>query len=758
MIARRHLHVAGIVQGVGFRPFVYRLASRLRLAGWVLNATAGVEIEVEGRTEDLDQFVQLLATGHPPFAHIEETVVTALALVGETSFQIRESSEQKTHFVLVSPDLATCDDCLRELNDPANRRFGYPFINCTNCGPRYTILRDIPYDRPQTSMSVFPMCPACQVEYDNPADRRFHAQPNACPDCGPALTFAGDATQPEDAIAAAQALLAAGGVLALKALGGFQLACDAENEGAVRQLRNAKHRGDKPFAVMARDLAAVEQYGVLTGADRATLTNVRRPIVLIPRRPESTLAPSVAPGTATLGVMLPCTPLHHLLFRDAPFRLLVMSSGNISEEPIVTNNEEARRHLSGVATGFLLHNREIEMRVDDSVVRNVAGHTRVLRRARGYAPLPIDLGAECEEVLACGAGQKNTLCLTKGHYALLSQHIGDLSNCETLEFFNETLARMRRLFHADPRIVAHDLHPDYLSTRFALSLEGVERIGVQHHHAHIVSCMAEHRLSGPVIGVAFDGTGLGTDGHVWGGEFLVSDLTAFERRAHLRYIPLAGGDQAIREPWRAALSYLDDAIPQQDLSFWNPAPQSTVALIRTMRQRRINTVQTSSCGRLFDAVASIIGLRHHASYEGQAAIELEAAAAPDMEERYAFTVQPGSPLQLDMRPAIAAITADLRRGESTANISARFHNTVAAAIVDICVRIRADAGLNRVCLSGGTFQNVYLLSRADAALRRSGFAVFLHARIPPNDGGIALGQAVIANRIWQTRQRNERYM
>jgi hydrogenase maturation protein HypF len=730
-----------VVQGVGFRPFVYNLAQSLELGGWVLNSSAGLVTEVEGGEAALDSFVRSVTREAPPLARIEQTTVAELRPVGEERFVIRESVAQAGEFALVSPDVATCADCRADFTHPANRRFGYPFTNCTNCGPRFTIIRDVPYDRPQTTMARFRMCPACQAEYDDPRDRRFHAQPNACPVCGPALEAPIEAPK-EAPIEAARRLLGEGRILAIKGLGGFHLACDATNEAAVKLLRERKRRSDKPFALMARDLAAVEEICVVSDADREALTSARAPVVVMQQRAQTRIAATVAPGNRTLGVMLPYSPLHHLLFadlsNDAPYRVLVMTSGNISEEPIVVANEEARERLRGIADSFLVHDRDIHMRTDDSVVRTFEGKVRVLRRSRGYVPRAIDLGREGPDVLACGAQLKNTFCLTKGRFAILSQHIGDLENYETLRFFEESLANLRKLFHVgELRAVAYDLHPQYLSTRYALGLEGVERIGVQHHHAHVAACMAENHLSGKVIGVAFDGTGYGTDGQIWGGEFLLADEPGFERRAHFRYVPMAGGDMAVRQTWRSALSYAWDA---GVLAEWSPPLEREARVVRRMIEQRVNTVMTSSCGRLFDAVASLVGLRHETNFEGQAAIELEMIADAGVEASYPFEIA-GEPWQVDFRPVIERI---VKEKKAPAWVSAAFHNTVAQAIAEVCRRLRDVEGLTRVCLSGGTFQNVLLLERTLALLRRMGFEVFLHAQIPPNDGGIALGQAVVA--------------
>ncbi|HUE22753.1 MAG TPA: carbamoyltransferase HypF [Bryobacteraceae bacterium] len=740
-LARRQICIRGVVQGVGFRPFVHNLARRLGLAGYVLNSSAGVVAEVEGARNALDHFVESLRSEAPPLARIEEMLVAEIDPLGERDFTIRESQAQEGEFVLVSPDVATCPDCTRDFTDPANRRYGYAFTNCTNCGPRYTIIRDIPYDRPNTTMAGFRMCAACRAEYDDPGNRRFHAQPNACAECGPQLSAA---------VTEAQRRLSEGAIVAIRGLGGFHLACDPRNDRAVRLLRERKRRSHKPFALMARDLAAVEAFCAVSADDRKALTSARRPIVILPRQAASGISAAVAPGNNTIGVMLPYTPLHHLLFAGAPRALdaLVMTSGNLGEEPIVTSNEEALVRLGPLADWFLLHNRDIYMRADDSVVRTFEGVERVLRRSRGFVPQAIDLGIEAAEILACGAELKNTFCLSKGRYAVLSQHIGDMQNYETLVFFEETLANLKKLFRVEPHAIAHDLHPGYLTTQYALRVPDLEKIGVQHHHAHIASCMAENGLRGKVIGVALDGTGYGTDGQIWGGEFLVADYGGFERRAHLRYVPLAGGDAAVRQPWRPALAYLADtfgpAAEFPELALWRDVPESQRKLVRSMIAHRVNTIETSSCGRLFDAVASLVGLRQEIDFEGQAAIELETIAADGVADGYAFGLDGDT---VDFRPAIERIVAEVRARMPAAVIAARFHNTVAEAIVEVCRRLRAGETLNRVCLSGGTFQNMKLLVRTLAGLRRLGFEVFIHAQVPPNDGGIALGQAVIATEL-----------
>jgi hydrogenase maturation protein HypF len=723
---RLQIRVQGIVQGVGFRPFVYNLARRSGLTGHVLNDSSGLVVEVQGEPDVLESFVAALRTLHPPLAWVRELTLTSLPPGdddGTAEFTIRPSVAETGKFALVSPDVATCNPCLAEVRDPSNRRYRYPFTNCTSCGPRYTIIRDIPYDRPHTTMAAFAMCPDCRAEYEDPANRRFHAQPNACPACGPSLS---------GGVGEARQRLVAGEILAIKGLGGFHLACDARNAVAVDRLRARKRRSDKPFALMVRDLEAARELCEVDASAERALDGPRHPIVILPRRARVELPAALAPGNPTLGVMLPYTPLHHLLFDGAPYMALVMTSGNLSEEPIVVDNAEARAHLGDVADWFLVHDRDIYMRADDSVVRIFGGSERVMRRSRGYAPETLDLGRELPEVLACGAELKNTFCLTKGSHAILSQHIGDLENYETLLFFEETLANLKKLFRVTPRAVVYDLHPGYLSTKFALAVPDLPKIGVQHHHAHIAACMAENGLTGEVIGVAFDGTGYGLDGAIWGGEFLVAGYAEFARRAHLRYVPLAGGDAAVREPWRSAVAYLGPGASIPGVQ------ESRLRTVQSMIATGTNTVSTSSCGRLFDAVAAIAGVRREINFEGQAAIELEAIADPACAERYPFEI---AGEELDFRPMIESI---VRGHEPPAVIAARFHHTLAAAIREMCVRVRAEAALNRVCLSGGTFQNMLLLGLTVRALEDSGFEVFLHRSVPPNDGGLALGQAAVA--------------
>jgi hydrogenase maturation protein HypF len=760
-LIRRRIHVRGVVQGVGFRPFVYHLAQRHGLYGWVCNTSSGVDIEAEGAPQALDAFLRALVLEAPPLARIDAVDVRELPPNGDATFEIRHSQAQPGQFQPISPDVATCEACLAEVLNPANRRYRYPFTNCTHCGPRFTIIRDIPYDRPQTTMAVFAMCPECQAEYDDPANRRFHAQPNACPACGPHLALIPTSGKslpsdlPDEPIEATRILLARGWIVAIKGLGGFHLACDARNEEAVQQLRTRKGRVGKPFALMARDLETVRCLCEVNDDEAKLLCGRERPIVLLRARPGNGIAPSVAPRQRNLGIMLPYTPLHHLLLQPAPGipDVLVMTSGNRSEEPIAINNEEALTRLRNLADAFLLHNREIYIRCDDSVVRVFRGAELPIRRSRGYAPYPVHLGIDTTPLLACGAELKNTFCLTRGPYAFLSQHIGDLENVETLEAYQMAIAHFERLFRVRPQALAYDLHPDYLATRYALQRaerEELPGIGVQHHHAHIAACLAEHRRSGPVIGVAFDGTGYGEDGAIWGGEFLVADFSGYQRMAHLAYVPLPGGDAAVRRTYRMAWSHLYHAFG----ATWPEIP--SLCQVNPVEQRAVerqittglNAPPTSSMGRLFDAISALCGVCLKATYEGQAAIELEMLADPTEEDIYEWPlpdITDETPWMVDPAPVIQAVVSDVQKGVRVATIAARFHNTVAAMVAEVCQRLRAVTGLNEVALSGGVWQNVMLLERTLTQLEAAGFRVYTHRLVPPNDGGLALGQAVVAH-------------
>jgi hydrogenase maturation protein HypF len=760
-IARRGFHVSGVVQGVGFRPFIYNLARSHTLTGWVGNTSSGVDIEVEGPSSAIAAFQDAITTDAPPLAHIDAIQSHDLPPRGDHAFEIRHSQAQAGQFQPISPDVATCNACLAEILDPADRRYRYPFTNCTHCGPRFTIIRDIPYDRPQTTMAPFTMCPACQAEYDDPADRRFHAQPNACPACGPRLTLAptpgGDlpADLPADPLAATRTLLAGGWIVAIKGMGGFHLACDARNASAVEQLRARKGRRGKPFALMVRDLETARALCAVSDAEAALLGSQERPIILLPAHPDNGIPPAVAPRQRTLGLMLPYTPLHHLLLQPEPGipDVLVMTSGNLSEEPIATGNDEALSCLGGLADAFLLHDREIHIRCDDSVARVFQGAELPIRRARGYAPYPVHMGADTFPLLACGAELKNTFCLTRGPYAFLSQHIGDLENLETMAAFRASVAHFERLFRAQPQALAYDLHPNYLATRYALQRaadEALPAIGVQHHHAHIAACLAEHRHPGPVIGVAFDGTGYGDDGAIWGGEFLLADRRGYRRLAHLAYLPLPGGDAAVRRTYRMAWSYLRHAFGAEwpDLSTLRGCDLVERRVVERQMVAGLNAPLTSSIGRLFDAVSALCGVCLEATYEGQAAIELEMLADPTEDALYDWPLgdpADGNPWALDPAPLIRAIVTDVSAAVAVARIAARFHNTLAQMVTDVCRCLRQSTGIGEVALSGGVWQNVTLLQQTRARLHAAGFTVYIHRLVPPNDGGLALGQAAVAD-------------
>lgn len=746
---RALIQIEGIVQGVGFRPFVYALARRHALAGWVLNDEKGVQIEVEGEEDRVTSLISALATP-PPLAVVERQEVSYLPVAGYQGFEIRPSTSGEERLALISPDMTTCGDCLNELFDPDDRRFRYPFINCTNCGPRFTIIEDIPYDRAKTTMASFPMCPACNREYHDPADRRFHAQPNACPVCGPQVELldnTGMKLQSIDPIKETLCLLKEGRIVAIKGLGGFHLACDAAQEAAVALLRGRKYREDKPFALMCKDLEVIERICVVDDTSRRLLQSKERPIVILPRRADTAVAPSVAPGQGTLGVMLPYAPLHQLLLADG-LASLVMTSGNRSDEPIAYRNAEALERLGQIADFFLMHNREIHTRCDDSVVKPFRGRPTFMRRARGFVPFPIRLQRGGTSVLACGAELKNTFCLTKGNYAFLSHHIGDLENYETMRSFEEGIALLTRLFQIRPQAVVHDLHPDYLSTRYALAYARdlkLPAIGVQHHVAHALSCMAEHGLEGPCLAVVMDGTGYGEDGTVWGGEFLEVTGMAYTRLGHLRTIPLPGGDKAAKEPWRMAAQYLDRVygrIERVDIPFAKGLDLDQWSLLREAVQAGINSPLCSSTGRLFDAVSALIGVRSHTNYEGQAAIELEQMARHGEQGEYPFAIaEEEGCFILDSDPLIAAIVDEVTRGVDPSLISARFHNSLARAIVRIAIGMREAIGLSEIVLSGGVFQNHLLMGRTVDLLEQADFKAYIHHRVPAHDGGIALGQA-----------------
>lgn len=780
---RLRIDINGIVQGVGFRPTVYRYAKEKELSGWVSNTSSGVIIEVEGASSNIDDFLHSLKSSPPPQAQINDIKICSLTIQNENQFKIlpsiispniktqRSSTlvQRSSTLVQISPDIATCPECLRELFNPGDRRYLYPFLNCTHCGPRFTIVKSIPYDRNNTTMEKFTMCPLCRAEYDNPLDRRFHAQPNACPKCGPLLTLVSHhssfvSRKGKDAIIDTIKLLSNGKIVAIKGLGGFHLACNALNEKAVKTLRTRKYREDKPFALMAKDVETIKKFSYVSDEEEKLLTSSKRPIVLLKKRTDCNISPSVAPNNKHLGFMLPYTPLHQLLFlprdtrcemRDA---VLVMTSGNISDEPIAYHNEEAISRLSDIADYFLTHNRDIHIRCDDSVTRVFPNTQRelIIRRSRGYVPRPLTVPFTFkEEILACGAHLKNTFALAKENQIYLSHHIGDLENLETLNAFEKGIEHFKDIFKVKPKIIAHDLHPAYLSTKYAKNIHDtnnkIRLLGIQHHHAHIASCMADNGLKNhKVIGIAFDGTGYGDDGCLWGSEFMVADYKSYERKAYLKYIPLPGGSQAIKEPWRMAAAYLykaygRDIIHKFDRPFQKG--QEKWNIIEKMIKHGINSPLTSSMGRLFDAVSSLIGLRDTINYEGQAAIELEQIAKPiDTTKIYNYRIKTENQLYIiDTIPIIKGIVKDLQRNIPASTISAKFHFTISEIILDTCKLISLETGLSFVALSGGVFQNMILLSKTYTRLKKAGFKVYIHNKVPANDGGISLGQTVIAN-------------
>ncbi len=772
------VHITGIVQGVGFRPFVYNLATRLDLKGWVKNTSAGVEMEVDGDQKSLDLFLKQLRDEAPALSHIDEFSAFFHAAYGFHSFEILHSESVEGAFQPISPDVSICPDCLRELFNPDDRRYHYPFINCTNCGPRFTIIKDIPYDRPKTTMAGFALCPDCEREYKDPSDRRFHAQPVACRVCGPHVWLVDGSDEfrrpkatkvvttenNEEAIQETQRLLAEGKIIAIKGLGGFHLACDATNARAVQELRNRKLRVDKPFAIMMSNIETVEQHCLVSDAERELLSSTARPIVLLKRKPESTIVEEVSPKQDWLGVMLPYTPLHYLLFASPDVERLtfnvqplVMTSGNLSEEPIATDNDEARERLSKLADAFLLHNRDIHIRCDDSVVRvfeenrrsatNTQKSIYPIRRSRGYSPFPVKLPFDPPQVLAAGSELKNTFCITNKNYAFLSHHVGDMENYETLKSYEQGIEHFEKLFRVKPEAIAYDLHPNYLATRYALERaerENIPAIGVQHHHAHVAACMAEHRLGGthPTIGVAFDGTGYGEDGAIWGGEVLIADYQSYQRKYHLDYFPLPGGDAATKKPARTALALLWSLGLE-----WDERLDSVVEFcaedqvtLRAQLEKKINTPLTSSMGRLFDAAAALAGVRQKVNYEGQAAIEFEALADPVEAGKYSFGLNQD---KVEVRSVVEALIKDVMAGVHVSKISAKFHNGLAESVLEICLKIKSEAGINEVVLSGGVWQNITLLGRTLSLLNKDGFRVYIHREVPTNDGGLSLGQAMI---------------
>jgi len=774
--------VKGIVQGVGFRPFVYSLAKSLNLKGFVMNSSEGVVIDIEG--DNSPAFIERLSKEAPPLSQIMGVDITPVPFYGYHDFQIIKSRD-KGSFTLISSDVSICEDCFRELLNKNDRRYLYPFINCTNCGPRYTITKSIPYDRPNTTMSVFKMCPDCEKEYHNPEDRRFHAQPNACPVCGPQVKLivknetlkkgnppspplvkggkGGFSDKKENPIEETIKLLQEGLIVAIKGLGGFHIACDASNEEAVNRLRLKKRTSNKPFALMAPDVETIRKFCEASKEEESLLISNKRPIVLL-KKLQNYLPGAIAPNNPCTGFMLPYTPLHYLLFYYpvtslvprpsslvSNFDALIMTSGNISEEPIVIDNEEAVSRLSGIADAFLIHNRDIFMRVDDSVVRLMSNNPSVsfIRRSRGYVPDPIPLHEDGPDVLGCGADIKNTFTLIKGRFAIPSQHIGDMENYETLKFFEESLKNLKDVYRVKPEVLAYDLHPEYLSTQWALKQEGIKKIGIQHHHAHIASVMAEKGIKKKVIGVSFDGTGYGTDGNLWGGEFLIADITGFKRAGHFKYVPLPGGETSVKEPWRTAVSYIKDIAGDETISYLK-----SIGFIEKYGNDRIKDILmiidkkefsplSSGAGRLFDAVSAILGVCDKNTFEGEAAIALESITIPDLVDDYPIDIKFRETMEIDFSQTILKIVGDLVNGEDKGIISTKFHNTLVNAISRVVQKLSSLYTIDDVVLCGGVFQNIYLLDRTIVKLKSMDMKVNIHEKVPCNDAGISLGQAYI---------------
>jgi hydrogenase maturation protein HypF len=796
MNSRIKIFVRGIVQGVGFRPFVYSLAKSLNLKGYVLNSSRGVTIEIEG--DRSDTFIERLTREAPPLSQIMDVEVIPMPYYGYQDFQIFKSEDEGS-FTLISADVSICNDCFRELFDKKDRRYLYPFINCTNCGPRYTITRSIPYDRPNTTMSVFKLCPDCEREYHNPEDRRFHAQPNACPVCGPhvelrvknEISEKFKIDEKEDPIKETVRLLREGYIVAIKGLGGFHLACDASNETAVNTLRLRKRKSNKPFALMAPDVETVKKFCDVSRAEENLLVSIKRPIVLLTKK-DAFLPEAVSPKNPCIGFMLPYTPLHYLLFyyplsieptvnpnrtlssnnhplspfvSNPPtppfskgglegitnFDALVMTSGNVAEEPIVIHNEEAVLKLSDIADAFLLHNRDIFMRADDSVVRVMPNSTSLslIRRSRGYVPDPIQLHEDGPDVLGCGADIKNIFTLTKDNFAIPSQHIGDMENYETLLFFEESLRNLKDVYRVKPEALAYDLHPMYLSTQWALRQENIQKFGIQHHHAHVASVMAEKGIKEKVIGVSFDGTGYGTDGNLWGGEFLIADTEGFKRAGHLKYVPLPGGEIAVREPWRITVSLIRDAAGDESihylksLGFTDKYGDKRIQDILKIIESRQFSPLSSGAGRIFDGVSALMGVCDKNTFEGEAAIALEALTIPAIVEDYPVDIQLRDPLEIDFSQTVLKIIEDLCKGENKGTISSKFHNTLVTVIMRVVQRLSQVHSIKDVVLCGGVFQNMYLLKGTISSLASTGMEVHIHDKVPTNDAGISLGQAYI---------------
>ena len=775
LITAKRLEISGVVQGVGFRPFLFVLAKKYQLKGEVSNTAGGVLVIVEGSSENIKSFTNDIYVKSPLLASVTGIETFDTELCNFSLFQIVKSKTLNNRNTLISPDVSICSDCLAEMKDPLDRRYEYPFINCTNCGPRYTIIEDIPYDRPKTCMKHFQMCAQCQNEYDNPLNRRFHAQPNACPECGPQVFLTDNKgkridSDSKEAITLAAQFLSQGKIVGVKGLGGFHLACDASHPDAVQSLRLKKGRPHKPFALMAESASRLFDYVHVSPREKQLLESYPRPIVLLKKKNNNQdnitgLAQDVAPFNTYLGIMLPYTPLHFLLLEKGP-DILVMTSGNRSGEPLCIENEEALDSFSYIADYFLLHNRDIYFRADDSIVRFQAGKPRFIRRSRGYAPLPVSLNQKMPKILGCGAGLKNTICLTRNNYAFLSQHIGDLDNIMVYEYFQNTIDHLKQIFDIQPDIIAHDMHPGYYSTEYTKAQNNVKKIAVQHHHAHAVSCMAENDLDDEVIAITLDGTGYGTDSHIWGGEILLCTQKNFKRKAHLSYIKMPGGDAAVLEPWRMAASVLYQAFGNNflslDIPYIKEMKKENLSFICQMMEKNLNSPLTSSAGRLFDAIASLLCVRHKISYESQAAMELESLAdknlikdvltkdVPPLYDVYGFDIVQNKTkgeddlFEIDMMTCVRQIVADLRQNKSISSISSKFHHTLVAAFTKATFRVSKETGIQKIVLSGGVFNNDIILNQMIRTLEEKNLKVYTHTKVPTGDGGICLGQAVVA--------------
>ena len=765
----KRLEISGVVQGVGFRPFLFVLAKKYQLNGEVSNTSSGVRVIVEGLLENIEHFTKDIMNKSPLLASVTGIETINTEFKNFSSFKIVKSSAAASRTALISPDVSICPDCLAEMKDPCDRRYEYPFINCTNCGPRFTIIEDIPYDRPKTSMKQFKMCTQCQHEYDDPLNRRFHAQPNACLECGPKVFLTDPEgnridSDPKEAITLAAHYLSQGNIVAVKGLGGFHLACDAANKDAVQRLRQKKNRPHKPFALMAESSCVLFDHVQVSRKEKQLLESYQRPIVLLARKKSvkdnmGGLARGVAPFNKTLGIMLPYTPLHYLLLEKGP-GVLVMTSGNRSGEPLSIDNEDALDAFSHIADYFLLHNRDIYFRADDSIVRVQAGKTRFIRRSRGYAPLPIFLNRKMPKILGCGGGLKSAVCLTRDNYVFLSQHIGDLDNVRVYDFFKDSINHLEQILDIQPDIIAYDMHPGYMSTDYAKARKNVKKVAVQHHHAHAVACMAENDLDEQVIAITLDGTGYGTDGHIWGGEILLCTQKEFKRQAHLSYLKMPGGDAAVLEPWRMAASALYQVFGNDlldlDIPYIKQMEKENLSFVCQMMEKNLNSPLTSSAGRLFDAVASLVCIRHRISHESQAAMELEAVADKNAMDDFPAGNGYGFDLvqsenqgkdglfEINMMACIRQIVRDLRQGISPAGISSKFHHTLVKAFAAATDRVSKETGIKKVVLSGGVFNNDIILCRMIRILEENHLKVYTHTKVPAGDGGISLGQAVIA--------------